>query len=69
MTKFKAGDKVKLTTTEQVSQHVSYLKVGDIGVILGNFVLPTIFIVDFENIEPDLKSDFAFKAFELEFVE
>jgi len=69
MTEFKAGDKVKLTTTEQVSQYASYLKVGDIGVILDNFVLPTIFIVDFENLEPDLRSDFAFESFELELVD
>lgn len=68
MAKFKKNDKVKLTTTQDTSKHAPHLKVGDIGTVVSYVNFPTLFVVEFENIAPGIRNNFAFDDFELELV-
>lgn len=63
--KFKRGDKVKLTTLDDIGRHAPHLKVGDIGNIRSTLGF---YIVEFENLEPGLRNTYEFEAFELELV-
>jgi len=65
---FKTGDRVKLITLKQVGAHAPHLKIGDVGIIQGNFMLPELYIVIFENIGPNLRNNYAFESYELELV-
>lgn len=63
---FNTGDRVKVTAVEQIGEHASHLKIGDTGVITGNFVSPDVFIVVFDDVAPGLRDDFAFTADQIE---
>ena len=69
MAKFKRNDKVKLTTIEDIGVNAPHLKVGDVGTIISYLNFPTLFVVEFENVAPGIRNNFAFDAFELELVD
>lgn len=62
----KKGDKVKLNNIENIGEYAPHLKIGDVGIIVCTLFTSQVFIVDFENIGPGFRSDYAFEAFELE---
>lgn len=62
MNEFKEGDKVTLTTIEDIGEFSPYLKVGDVGTVIH---VDWLYRVLFDRIAPQA---FQFEAFELQLV-